>query len=38
MTHEEMLEEAARREKQRELEDGYGDALEEIATANSEDK
>ena len=38
MTHEEILEEAARREKQREFEDRYGDALEEIATANSEDK
>lgn len=33
MTHEEMLEEAARREKQREFEDRYGDA-----TADSEDK
>jgi hypothetical protein len=31
MTHEEMLEEAARREKQREFEERYGDALEEIA-------
>ena len=38
MTHEEMLEEAARREKQWEFEDRYGDALEEIATTHSEDK
>ena len=34
MTHEEMLEEAARRE----FEEMYGDALEEIATTHSENK